>query len=194
MPRPQRSVRLPTRSPGWSGPEPGKGHGRHTHGWRMGQGAETTAACLSTHARIIPGQRRWRWDLNPRKTCAFTRFRVLRTTVHRRPSASVACANTITATTGERWRTEVNETKTEPRPRAGPELRCGGRGRPAVPARCRPCFRRGLRPQAAVRDDVAAGRLRGFTAPLDILNTHPNGEASRPAVRLEPVSRPARRD
>ena len=33
--------------------------------------------------------------MNPRKTCAFTRFRVLRTTVHQRPSASVACANTI---------------------------------------------------------------------------------------------------
>ena len=40
-------------------------------------------------ARIIAGQWRWRWDLNPRKTCAFTRFRVLRTTVHRRPPASV---------------------------------------------------------------------------------------------------------
>ena len=29
-------------------------------------------------ARIVTGQWRWRWDLNPRKTCSFTRFRVLR--------------------------------------------------------------------------------------------------------------------
>ena len=65
--------------------------------------------------RIIAGQWRWRWDLNPRKTCAFTRFRVLRTTVHRRPSASVTCADTIRAATGEPWRTGVNETKTETR-------------------------------------------------------------------------------
>src|SRR5215471_8969294 len=64
---------------------------------------------------VCAGQWRWRWDLNPRKTCAFTRFRVLRTTVHRRPSASVACANTTRSATGERWRTGVNETRTETR-------------------------------------------------------------------------------
>src|SRR4249920_768328 len=28
--------------------------------------------------RIVPGQWRWRWDLNPRKACAFTRFRGVR--------------------------------------------------------------------------------------------------------------------
>ena len=40
-------------------------------------------------ACIVAGQWRWRWDLNPRKACAYIRFRVLRTTVHRRPPASV---------------------------------------------------------------------------------------------------------
>jgi hypothetical protein len=40
--------------------------------------------------RIIAGQWRWRWDLNPRKTCAFTRFRGLCITVRRRPRASLA--------------------------------------------------------------------------------------------------------
>src|SRR5438552_17154080 len=28
--------------------------------------------------RIVPGQWRWRWDLNPRKGCPFTRFRGVR--------------------------------------------------------------------------------------------------------------------
>jgi hypothetical protein len=46
-----------------------------------------TEQAQGTH--IIAGQRRWRWDLNPRKTCAFTRFRVLRTTVHWRPRTSL---------------------------------------------------------------------------------------------------------
>src|SRR5690348_18106046 len=27
---------------------------------------------------VAPGKKRWRWDLNPRKTCAFTRFRGVR--------------------------------------------------------------------------------------------------------------------
>jgi hypothetical protein len=65
--------------------------------------------------------------LNPRRGCPLTRFRGLRTTVHRRPSVSVTCPNTTTATTSEPWRTEANETKTEPRPHPGPERRCGGR-------------------------------------------------------------------
>src|SRR5215831_3193539 len=43
---------------------------------------ETTPAPTTiTHvirARIIAGQRRWRWDLNPRKGCPFTRFRGVR--------------------------------------------------------------------------------------------------------------------
>src|SRR5271169_3664167 len=29
-------------------------------------------------ADVLAGQWRWRWDLNPRKTCAFTRFRGVR--------------------------------------------------------------------------------------------------------------------
>jgi hypothetical protein len=41
-------------------------------------------------ARIIAGQWRWRWDLNPRKGCPFTRFRGLRITVRHRPRASLA--------------------------------------------------------------------------------------------------------
>jgi hypothetical protein len=64
--------------------------------------------------RIVPGQWRWRWDLNPRKGCPFTRFRVLRTTVHRRPSAYLTCTEGRCAFTDERLRTGVNETKTEP--------------------------------------------------------------------------------
>ena len=43
--------------------------------------------------RIIAGQQRWRWDLNPRKGCPLTRFRVLRTTVHHRPLASLTSAD-----------------------------------------------------------------------------------------------------
>jgi hypothetical protein len=39
----------------------------------------------------------------------------------------VACANTIRVTAGERCRTGMNETKTEPRPGPGPGLRCSGR-------------------------------------------------------------------
>jgi hypothetical protein len=39
-------------------------------------------------AGVLAGQQRWRWDLNPRKGCPFTRFRELRTTVHHRPQTS----------------------------------------------------------------------------------------------------------
>jgi len=45
-----------------------------------------------------------------------------------------------------------------------------GQGDQQYPARCRPCFRRGLRRQGAVGNDVATGRLRGLTAPLDGMN------------------------
>jgi len=38
-------------------------------------------------------QWRWRWDLNPRKGCPFTRFRVLRTTVHHRPPVFLTSAD-----------------------------------------------------------------------------------------------------
>src|SRR5499427_569658 len=46
------------------------------------------------------------------------RLHTLSSTAHHRSPASVsvrACASTIRATTGERWRTGVNETKTETR-------------------------------------------------------------------------------
>src|SRR5262252_1883419 len=41
------------------------------------RGAETPAWRLP-RTGILAGQWRWRWDLNPRKTCAFTRFRGVR--------------------------------------------------------------------------------------------------------------------
>ena len=47
---------------------------------------------------------------------AFARFRVLHTTVHRRPPAFLSRADSRPVTAGERWRTGVNEPKTEPRP------------------------------------------------------------------------------
>ena len=52
--------------------------------------------------------------MNPRKGCPFTRFRVLRTTVHHRPPASLTSADRQSVSTGERPGTEVNETQTEP--------------------------------------------------------------------------------
>ena len=50
------------------------------------------------------------------------RLHTLSSTAHHRSPASAsvrACANTTGATAGERWRTGVNETKTEPRPGVG---------------------------------------------------------------------------
>src|SRR5215469_9761413 len=41
------------------------------------RGAEIPARRLP-RTGILAGQWRWRWDLNPRKTCAFTRFRGVR--------------------------------------------------------------------------------------------------------------------
>jgi len=86
--------------------------------------------------------------MNPRKTCAFTRFRVLRTTVHDRPSAFVTWADRSPAVAGERCRTEVNETKTEtrrgllvpwrPEPVDGLD-RCGMQSSQAVAATCAAC-------------------------------------------------------
>src|SRR5215470_14039278 len=51
----------------------------------------------------------------PRRTCTFTRFRVLRTAVHYRPPVFVTSADRMPAVAGERLRTGVNEPKTEPR-------------------------------------------------------------------------------
>ena len=56
---------------------------------------------------------RWRWDLNPRTGCPVTRFRVLRTHVQERSSASTPCSTSPAATFPEPSRTTANETKTE---------------------------------------------------------------------------------
>ena len=81
-------------------------------------------------SRVVPGHRRWRWDLNPRKGCPFTRFRVLRNAVHHRPPAFVTRADGMPAVAGERPRTGVNETQTETRTRAATDhdapIRGGG--------------------------------------------------------------------
>src|SRR6516225_688962 len=68
---------------------------------------------VAARACVYAGQWRWRWDLNPRKTCAFTRFRVLRGPVHHRPRTYVTWAEGHPASAGERSRTGVNETETE---------------------------------------------------------------------------------
>src|SRR5690242_18585154 len=79
------------------------------------------ARLSAARTNVLAGQWRWRWDLNPRKTCAFTRFRVLRTTVHHRPGSVRDLRGQAAATGGEWPRTGVNETKTETRARtAGP--------------------------------------------------------------------------
>ena len=82
----------------------------------MAQTETTPVPTMIKHAiraRIIAGQRRWRWDLNPRKGCPFTGFRVLRTPVHRRPPAFMTSPNRRPTAAGERPRTGVNEPKTE---------------------------------------------------------------------------------
>ena len=70
--------------------------------------------------RVVAGQWRWRWDLNPRKGCPFTRFRELRPPVRHSPRPFPACANTPGAYPDGQSRPGVNETKTEttPRPQA----------------------------------------------------------------------------
>src|SRR6266550_6772614 len=86
-------------------------------GFQMRPKTETnsaaTAAWVTKRTRIAPGQWRWRWDLNPRRGCPLTRFRVLRTSVHQWPPPSVTCPNMIGVVAGERCRTGVNETETE---------------------------------------------------------------------------------
>jgi hypothetical protein len=62
---------------------------------------------------------RWRWDLNPRESYPSTRFRVLRTHVHARLSASASCSPRPAATLPEPSRTATNETRTETRWRGG---------------------------------------------------------------------------
>jgi len=51
---------------------------------------------------------RWRWDLNPRWAFTHTRFRVLRTHVQGRPSASVSCSTKLSVAVAEPARTTTN--------------------------------------------------------------------------------------
>ena len=65
---------------------------------------------------VFPGQRGGGCEIRTREGLPPTRFPTMLTSVHRRPPPSVACANTSRVTAGERCRTGMNETKTEPRP------------------------------------------------------------------------------
>jgi hypothetical protein len=55
-------------------------------------------------------------EIRTREGLPPTRFPTMLASVHRRPPPSANCANTIRMTAGERCRTGMNETKTEPRP------------------------------------------------------------------------------
>src|SRR6516162_877023 len=52
-------------------------------------------------------------EIRTREGLPPTRFPTMLARVHRRPPPSANCTNTIRANTGERSRTEVNETETE---------------------------------------------------------------------------------
>jgi hypothetical protein len=52
-------------------------------------------------------------EIRTREGLPPTRFPTMLTTVHRGPPPSVTCPNTTGAVSGERRRTEVNETETE---------------------------------------------------------------------------------
>jgi hypothetical protein len=74
---------------------------------------------------VVPGQQRWRWDLNPRKTCAFTRFRVLRTTVHHRPPRSLTRHNRQPTSASKRLWTGVRpKLSPDPAPEPGLLMSC----------------------------------------------------------------------
>ena len=66
---------------------------------------------------------RWRWDLNPRTGFPVTRFRVLRTRVQPRSSASAACSTRLSVAVAELARTTTNETRTETRSGAASRAR-----------------------------------------------------------------------
>jgi hypothetical protein len=65
-------------------------------------------------------QRGWSRNLRPPMGSTFSRFRVLRTTIHRRSRAFLTRYSGRPASARERLRTGVNETKTETRPGASP--------------------------------------------------------------------------
>src|SRR5664279_3750219 len=62
---------------------------------------------------VADNHERWRWDLNPRTGYPVTRFRVLRTHVQARSSASATCSTRPSAGVTEPPRTTTNETRTE---------------------------------------------------------------------------------
>src|SRR5215472_159744 len=62
---------------------------------------------------VFPGQCGGGCEIRTREGLPPTRFPTMLARVHRRPPPSANCANTIRVTTGERWRTGVNETQTE---------------------------------------------------------------------------------
>jgi hypothetical protein len=64
---------------------------------------------------VVPGQQAVEVGFEPRRGCPLTRFRVLRTSVHHRPPTSLTSTDWRPVVAGERSRTGVNETKTEPR-------------------------------------------------------------------------------
>ena len=93
--------------------------------------------------RVIAGQRGGGREIRTREGLPPTRFPTLLTSVQRRPPPSVACPNTIWATAGERCRTGMNETKTEPSyvlgvVAAAVSAAAAGAGRCGMPAYCWP--------------------------------------------------------
>src|SRR4029077_12860550 len=75
-----------------------------------------------------------------------------------------------------------------PRGGGGPVGEIPQRGGPAVPASRRPRFRRRLRHQTAVGEDVAAARFRRVTAPVEIAARAVDPENGRVPYFAEPVA------
>ena len=71
---------------------------------------------LAASTGVLAGQRGAGCEIRTREGLPPTRFPTMLASVHRRPPPSANCANTIRVATGERRRTGMNETKTEPRP------------------------------------------------------------------------------
>ncbi len=91
--------------------------------------------------------------MNPRKTCAFTRFRGLRTTVHHRPRLSLTSADKRPVSAGERSGTGVSGL--EPEPAASPTGSLAGSAAPG--SRCR-LARLQQRPRLGVGRERLAGQ------------------------------------
>lgn len=86
---------------------------------------------------------------------AFTHFRGLRTSVHHWPPVSVTSTDKVPAVVGERPRTGVNETKTEPG--AGVRIsRAGGAGLYLMSVRAVPDEREG---RTGAEPEISLARL-----------------------------------